>query len=63
MREIISVFFVLLFGLGTWFVYSSAKDWVVQTFGSEPITTGFIGISIILFVLFFVKFKPYQFIR
>lgn len=47
----------LVFGLGAWFIYSSAKDYVVDNWVSSPFTTFLIGLAIITIVLMFYKFK------
>ena len=61
-RELIFVGIGLLFGLGSWFIFSSFKDFIIEKFGTSPVTNIIIGAVILLFVLFIVKYKPYKYV-
>ncbi len=60
MGEVRSIIFTIVLGLGLWFIYSSAKD-VVAEHGFTSIQSLGIGVLIVAFVLFIVKFRNVAF--
>lgn len=57
MGEIKKVLVILVFGLGAWFIYSSAKE-VIMAQGFSSMQMLSIGLLIIGVLLFFIKFTP-----
>lgn len=50
----------LLFGLGSWFLFSSSKDFIVERYGATPTATFLMGAGIVFFIFIFYRFKLYN---
>ena len=60
--ELVRLLIVIIFGIGLWLIYSSIKDWIVETYSMTPLATAFTGLVIVLAVIFIVKYKPHKFV-